>query len=91
MTVYTTASFAKQFAKLPPTIRKKADKKLLLLAEDSEHPSLRAKKMQNTQADVWEARIDYRYRITFQYQIKDGKKNIILRSIGTHSIYRKVA
>ena len=91
MTVYTTASFAKQFAKLPLTIRKKADKKLLLLAKNSDHPSLRTKKMRNTQKDVWEARIDYHYRITFQYQIEKGKKNIILRSIGTHSIYRKVA
>ena len=91
MKIYVTPSFSKQFAKLPLPIRKKADKKLLLLAEKPDHPSLRTKKMRNTQKDVWEAQIDYHYHITFQYQIENGKKNIILRSIGTHSIYRKVA
>ena len=35
--------------------------------------------------EVWEARIDIQYRFTFQFNDKD----IVLRSIGTHEIYRE--
>jgi len=35
--------------------------------------------------EVWEARIDIQYRFTFQFNGED----IVLRSIGTHEIYRQ--
>jgi hypothetical protein len=35
--------------------------------------------------NVREARIDYHYRVTFQF----NNHEIVLRAIGTHEIYRK--
>ena len=46
--------------------------------------SLKARKMIGTD-NVWEARIDYHYRITFQFE---GDATIC-RVVGTHGIYRK--
>lgn len=76
--------FAKQYAKLPALVRKKFDRQLRYLAQDFRHPSIRAKKMVNRQ-DVWEGRVDYHYRFTFTV----SSDTIVLRSVGTHAIYRK--
>ena len=76
--------FQKQYKRLPTNVKKKFNRQLGLLLGDYRHPSLGSKKMTN-QGDIWEARIDKQYRITFQ--IKDDF--IFLRKVGTHEIYRK--
>ena len=35
--------------------------------------------------NVWEARVDFHYRFTFSVH----SDRVILRSVGTHAIYRK--
>ena len=79
-----TDQFEKLSRKLPEAIKKKLKRQLLLLAQNTRHPSLRVRKMVNRE-NVWEARIDRQYRLTFRV---DGDK-IILTAIGTHEIYRK--
>ncbi len=69
---YLTRHFQKQTRKLPETIKKKLKRQLKLLAQDPHHPSLEVKKM-TSQGNIWEARIDIHYRITFQ--IQDNIKN----------------
>ena len=76
-------SFLKQYLKLPSPIRKKVDRQLRQLIQDMRHPTLQAKKMVN-QADIWEARIDLHYRMTFTLE----REVITLRRVGTHEIYR---
>ena len=76
--------FARQYVKLPPAVRKKVDRQVTYLSKDIRHPGLHAKKMIN-QEDIWEARIDEHYRMTFKIQ----DDLIILRKVGTHEIYRK--
>ena len=81
---FYTDQFEKLSKKLPEAIKKKLKRQLLLLAQNTRHPSLRARKMVNRK-NVWEARIDRQYRLTFRM---DGD-TIILTAIGTHEIYRK--
>ncbi|MDL1867763.1 hypothetical protein FBR06_11190 [Betaproteobacteria bacterium PRO4] len=84
MKVVYLRPFAKQYKKLPAIVREKFDRQLRRLVKDPKHPSLRARKMVNRE-EVWEARIDIQYRFTFQFDEDD----IVLRSIGTHEIYRQ--
>lgn len=78
MQVSFTLRAEKNYKKLSPFIKKKADKQLLLLTVDPRHPSLRVKKQ--TSIDRFEARIDNHYRFTF---IID-KNTIHVFSIGPH-------
>lgn len=71
--------FLKFYKKLPSAIKAKADKQIKLLAENFRHPSLQCKKMQGKE-EIWEARIDLQYRVTFEI-IGD---TIFLRTIGNH-------
>jgi mRNA interferase RelE/StbE len=86
MTILLLKPFPRQYRKLPKLVQKKVDRQLQLLAQDIRHPSLRARKMQNTE-HIWECRVDYHYRMTFKFI----DNTIILRSVGTHEIYRNVA
>lgn len=79
-----TRPFLKGYIRLPSATRKKVDRQLFHLAQDIRHPALYAKKMAGVE-DIWEARIDEHYRLTFQIQ----DDVIILRRAGTHAIYRK--
>ena len=83
--VVPTNRFKKLYGKLPANIQSKTKRQIALLREgEKNYPSLQAKKMVN-QPDIWEARIDYHYRMTFK--IEDNR--IILRAVGTHKIYQK--
>ena len=50
--------------KLPPAVQKKAKKQLLLLVQNLNHPSIRAKKYDEAN-DIWQGRIDKAYRFYF--------------------------
>jgi len=83
MTIRFLKPFTKDFKKLPDKQKKKVNKQIKLLAQDLFHPSLNTRKMTG-HPDVWEARIDYHYRMTF----KIDKTVLKLRRVGTHEIYR---
>lgn len=83
MTIRRTDIFFRQYRSLPPYIQKKADRQIVRLLQDLRHPGLYAKKMAGHD-DIWEARIDYRHRFTFQI-IEDF---VVLRRIGSHDILR---
>lgn len=55
------------YADLPENIKKKAAKQIHLLIQNIRHPSLRAKKYDETK-DVWQARIDKTYRFYFKIE-----------------------
>jgi len=75
--------FKQAFCSLPKEIQKKAVRSLRLLAEDPFYPSLVVKKVHGF-SDVWEARVDIKYRLTFQYDQKDGKTFCILLNMDNH-------
>lgn len=78
MVIRLSKKAEKNYKKLPKTIRTKADKKLNLLLKNYRDPSLYTKKMSGK--DLFEARIDIRYRITFYEE-----RNIIyIINLGPH-------
>lgn len=80
------SSFQKDYNKLPNEAKNMADKALKTLIENPGHPSLQVKKIQGT-SNIWEARVDLKRRITFQWH----GSVLILRRIGTHDIIAKEA
>ena len=61
-------------------IRDKVDRALRLLDADFRNPGLRAKRMQGT-VDLFEARVDYKHRITYQ---RRGDV-VLMRNVGLHN------
>jgi mRNA-degrading endonuclease RelE of RelBE toxin-antitoxin system len=84
MRVSRSDTFAQEYRKLPAEIRKKIDRQLIHLSLDMRHPALNARKMVN-QAEIWEARIDLHYRLTFTF----NGDVIWLRRVGTHEVYHQ--
>lgn len=76
--------FLKEYARLPLAIRKKVDRQVGYLKMSLRHPGLHAKKVTGA-ADIWEARIDIHYRLTFQIV----NETVVLRRVGPHDILRK--
>lgn len=83
MKIDFSKGFVRDYRKLPQRIQKTADKQLDLLLSNPQHPSLNLKTVKGVK-DIWEARITYHYRFTFEIE----KDAYILRRIGTHAIYK---
>jgi mRNA-degrading endonuclease RelE of RelBE toxin-antitoxin system len=81
MRIIFSNSFEKDYKKLPSKIQKLIDEQLMMLLDNSRHPSLRVKKMQGHKS-IWEGRITQSYRFTFE-KINDI---YVIRRAGTHPI-----
>ncbi len=82
--IYRRASrFSKQYQLLPVDIQRKAQKAFQLFVKNSNHPSLRIKRVKGTR-DIWEGRIDIQYRFTFHYEQGDGDTICVFRNIDNH-------
>ncbi|KKS38997.1 MAG: hypothetical protein A3G49_02825 [Candidatus Sungbacteria bacterium RIFCSPLOWO2_12_FULL_41_11] len=75
----TTKQFEENYASLLKSLQKKTDKQLRFLLADLNHPSLHAKKYDES-TDIWQARIDKKYRFYFKI---DGNTYILIK-IKTH-------
>ena len=74
-----TARFDKAYVVLPPPIRAKVDRAILLLDENWRHPGLRARRLSGHR-DVFYARVDRDHRITYE---RRGDV-LVLRNVGRH-------
>ena len=83
-----TDTFKRDFKKLSYAMKRSADKALRFFINNPHHPSLRVKKMQGQYdaigRDIWEARVNQKYRFTFTI---DADVYILYR-IGPHDIER---
>lgn len=79
MPIRRSERFNKAFLKLPPQVQVRVLKALALLDVDFRHPGLQAKRVQGSD-DVFEARVDQRYRLTYQRQ----GEWLVLRNVGPH-------
>ena len=80
--------FQKSLSSLPKETREKARKAFSLFKKQPYypfHPSLVIKKIRGTD-DIWEGRIDYFYRFTFEIVTEDGETVYYFRNIGPHDI-----
>lgn len=83
MQIIQSSQFQKRYKKLPQKIKDKTKKQLRLLLSNPQHPSLNLKKMKDPR-DIWEIRITYSYRLTFQ-QFEEA---FYLRNVGSHDILK---
>ena len=79
MKIKAYRKFKKAYCNLPQNIQLKVDRQLTMLLEDMRHPSLHTKKIKG-KADIWEARVDFHYRLTFEI-VED---TLFLRVVGNH-------
>lgn len=63
----TTPRFDREFAEFPNVVRRTFRKQIGFLLQDIRHPSLRAKKYDET-ADVWQARVNKHVRFYFRIE-----------------------
>jgi mRNA-degrading endonuclease RelE of RelBE toxin-antitoxin system len=79
-----TASFERDYARLPKTVQDEFWEQIRRLFSDPRHPSLDIKKMQGHR-EIWRGKITRGYRFTFQI---DGD-DYVFRRIGPHDILKK--
>ncbi len=78
MEIHFTERAKRQYKKLAPEMKKKADKQFLLLRHNLKHPSLNVKKMGGSER--YEARVGFHFRLSF---FLEGNSIYIL-SVGAH-------
>lgn len=78
-----TERFKRVFRSLPKEVQRKTIRALRLLAEEPYYPSLVVKKIQGV-TGIWEARIDLKYRMTFQLEERNGEMVCLLRNVDYH-------
>jgi mRNA-degrading endonuclease YafQ of YafQ-DinJ toxin-antitoxin module len=74
--------FVRHYAKLPRELQRQVDAKLILLAGNPHHPSLRTKHIQGTEK-LFECSVNMDVRIVWHYE---GDALILLLEIGHHGI-----
>lgn len=77
--------FIANYRKLPLNLQKRIDGKLLCLAEDPNHPSLRTKKIRGAES-LYESSINMDIRLIWHH---DDDKLIILLDVGHHDILKR--
>jgi len=84
MEIKLTNSFERDYRELSKKLQKIVDRKLSLLLENFNHPSLRVKKMGGYK-NIWECRISRGFRFTFSII----ERVYFIRRVGPHDILRK--
>jgi len=85
MKIYYSSKFAAEYKKLPPKIKKIAEKKEQVFQSNPFDPQLETHKLKGVLTGFFSFSINQKYRIIFE--IKD--RNIIwFHSVGDHSIYK---
>jgi mRNA-degrading endonuclease RelE of RelBE toxin-antitoxin system len=79
MNLRYTDRFEGQYRALAESRKAKIDRQLEFLVENLRHPSLRAKKYDESRG-IWQARVDRRYRFYFQIE----RDTYILLSVIPH-------
>ena len=67
MRLLYTERFRRSYRAAPPAVQRAFDRRAEYLAENLRHPSLRAKKFDETRG-VWQARVNGGWRFYFQIQ-----------------------
>ena len=76
--------FKKDYADLPKEIQETFDTKFRLFLNNTDHPSLRVKKIKGTE-NRWEGSVTMNYRFTYQI----SEDTVLFRRIGTHNVLQR--
>ena len=77
--------FAREYKKLPKTVKILAEKKEPIFRQNPHHPSLKTHKLTGRLKGFWSFSIGYKYRIIFE---TINKNTVHFHSVGTHDIYK---
>lgn len=83
--IYST-KFAREYKKLPPSIKNIAEANEIIFRKDPFDPKLKTHKLKGKLDGFLSFSIGYKYRIIFDFA-KD-KKTIYFHSVGDHDIYQ---
>jgi len=84
MKIYYSSKFAREYKKLPLSIKKITEKKEKIFRKDPFSPPLKTRQLKGKLKDYYSFSIDFHYRIIFEFV---NKQTIWFHSVGTHSIY----
>ncbi|PJC81599.1 type II toxin-antitoxin system mRNA interferase toxin, RelE/StbE family [Candidatus Roizmanbacteria bacterium CG_4_8_14_3_um_filter_36_10] len=85
MIIYYSSKFAKEYKRLPLSIKKLAEKKEKMFRKDPYNPSLKTHQLSGKLNSYLSFSINYQYRIIFEFV---NTKEVWFHSIGTHQIYK---
>ena len=81
--------FRELYAALPEGLQAKAIKSFRLWRNDSTHPSLEFKKV-DEELNIWSARIDQAHRAVCHKRTVDGETRFVWTWIGNHDEYMRL-
>lgn len=84
--IYNTVFFSKQLKKIKKEIKLEAIEKIELFKDEKNHQQLKVHKLKGRLQKRFSFSVNYKIRIIFQYS-KKNKNEVVLLSIGDHSIY----
>ncbi len=84
MEIVYTPTFVRQYGKLPTSLREEARSKIALFQKDPQTPALRVHKLKGKLQGYHSFRVNYRYRIIFEY---DSSDTVAFLQIGDHAVY----
>lgn len=87
MEILYSPQFSREYKKLPPDIKEKAEGKEKIFRKNPFDPRLKTHKLKGRLDNFWAFSINLRYRIIFKFQ--DDNK-IRFYAIGDHSLYSKL-
>jgi mRNA-degrading endonuclease YafQ of YafQ-DinJ toxin-antitoxin module len=83
--VHTTSDFQKSFSRLPPPIKRLAEKKDQWFRTNAFDPRLLTHQLKGPLREYWAYAVNQQYRVLFRFV---SPSEVIYYDIGTHTIYR---
>lgn len=85
MKIHYSSKFAREYRKLPLSVKKTAEEKEKIFREDPFDKRLKTHKLKAGLKGFWSFSIDNKYRIIFEFI---SKQEVWFHSVGPHDIYR---
>lgn len=82
MKVAYLRTFREDYNGLSEELKGQVKDALKQFVKNPRHPSLRVKKVQGTNGEIWEGSVTMAYRFTFHWE----KHTVVFRRVGTHKI-----
>lgn len=86
MEIIYTSKFAREYRKLPPSVKQLAEKHERLFRDNLFDPKLKTHKLKGALKDFFSFSIGYKYRIIFEFG--RNKQIVYFHSVGDHDIYQ---
>lgn len=85
MKIYYSSKFDREYRRLPPDVKKRAEEKERIFRDNCFDMRVRTHKLHGYLKGYWAFWIDEKYRIIFEFREKD---TVWFHSVGDHSIYK---